>query len=167
MIAAPANLDAVDRQIIEATQGGLLLVPRPYDEVGVRIGVKGSSVRARLRKMLEAGIIRRIGAIPNHFALGMTANGMSVWDLDDAAVAWLGPQVGALEFVTHCYTRPRHPPQWPYNLFAMVHGHSRQEVLQKVEQISRLLGQAAYSYDVLFSTRILKKTGLRLQAAKG
>ena len=66
--------------------------------------------------------------------------------------------------VTHCYERPRHLPLWPYNLFAMVHGRSRDEVIEKVGCIADLLGPAARSHDILFSTRILKKTGLRIAA---
>ena len=86
----------------------------------------------RLRRMQERGVVRRIGAVPNHYALGWTANGMSVWDVDDDRVTALGPQVGALDFVSHCYRRPRHLPLWPYNLFAMVHGRGRDEVADKV-----------------------------------
>jgi DNA-binding Lrp family transcriptional regulator len=93
----------------------------------------------------------------------MTANGMTVWDVDDAVVDTLGEKVGALPFVTHCYRRPRALPDWPYNLFAMVHGDSRDEVMAKREQVADLLGDAVKARDVLFSTRILKKTGMRLR----
>jgi DNA-binding Lrp family transcriptional regulator len=87
---------------------------------------------------------------------------MSVWDVPDDAIDELGARVGELDFVTHCYHRPRRLPEWPYNLFAMVHGGSRQEVLHKVSEIARLLGPACRAHDVLFSTEILKKTGLRI-----
>ena len=117
---------------------------------------------ARMRRMLAAGIIRRIGAVPNHYSLGYRANGMSVWDVADERVGQLGREVGALPFVSHCYRRPRRLPQWPYNLFAMVHGRTREEVEDQVAQIARLLGEASRAHDVLYSTRILKKTGLRL-----
>ncbi|MFO1189531.1 MAG: AsnC family transcriptional regulator [Alphaproteobacteria bacterium] len=163
MPGAPA-IDQIDRRIIEALQGGLPLVSAPYQAVGDRIGISGAAVQDRLARMLESGIVRRIGAIPNHYALGVTANGMSVWDVADDAVATLGARVGALDFVTHCYTRPRHLPRWPYNLFAMVHGRDRGEVMDKVAEIARLLGPAARAHDVLFSTRILKKSGLRIAA---
>jgi hypothetical protein len=88
---------------------------------------------------------------------------MTVWDVDDAKVATLGLQVGALDFVTHCYRRPRVAGAWPYNLFAMVHGNTRQEVEQKTARIAALLGDSCRASDVLYSKRILKKTGLRLQ----
>ena len=159
-----AHIDALDRAIIAATQSGLPLVSRPYDAIATTVGLTGAEVRARLHRMLEAGIIRRIGAVPNHYALGLTHNGMTVWDVDDERAAELGARVGALSFVSHCYLRPRHLPLWPYNLFAMVHGKSRAEMDDKVARISRLLGKASRQGTVLGSTRILKKTGLRIAA---
>ena len=152
----------LDRPIVQALQAGLPRVARPYDEVARHVGTTGERVRARVRAMLADGRIRRIGAVPNHFALGWRANAMSVWDVDDSRVDALGARIGALADVTHCYRRPRHLPRWPYNLFAMVHGADRAEALGKVSAIAGLLGASARAHDVLFSTRILKKTGLRL-----
>ena len=156
-------LDEFDRQLIAATQGGLPLVPRPYDAVGERLGVSGQQVRERLAQMLESGLIRRIGAVPNHYRLGFTANGMSVWDVDDALVDQLGERIGQLPGVSHCYRRPRRLPDWPYNLFAMLHGRTRAEVEQQAVQLRELLGTACRGHDILYSTAILKKTGLRLK----
>lgn len=155
-------MDALDRRLIVATQGGLPLVPRPYDALGAELDIPPAEVRARLARMLDAGIIRRIGAVPNHYALGYLANGMTVWDVDDADVDALGLRVGQLDFVTHCYRRPRQPAGWPYNLFAMVHAATRAEVAAHATQIAALLGRACRAHDILYSTAILKKTGLRL-----
>ncbi len=157
-------LDDLDRQIIAATQDGLPLVPDPFGAVAQQIGTTAVNVRARMRTMLDTGMIRRMGVVPNHYALGMSANGMSVWDVRDEDVSELGEKIGALEFVSHCYRRPRHLPLWPYNLFAMVHGSERTEVESKVEIIAELLGAAQRQHDILYSTRILKKTGLRIAA---
>jgi DNA-binding Lrp family transcriptional regulator len=157
-------LDAIDRQLIAATQAGLPLTREPYLALAAQLGLDEADVLARLRGLLDRGAIRRIGAIPNHYALGFTANGMSVWDIADEAVSDVGARVGALDFVTHCYERPRHLPLWPYNLFAMVHGRTRDEVRAKVDEIAGLIGPAARGHDILFSTRILKKTGLRIAA---
>lgn len=155
-------VDADDRRLIVATQAGLPLVRRPYDALAKRLGTGADEVKARLQRMLDNGVIRRIGAVPNHYAIGYTANGMSVWDVLDERVDELGEKVGALSFVTHCYHRPRCLPQWPYNLFAMVHGRDRTEVTEKVAEIAQLLADACRGHDVLFSSRILKKTGLRI-----
>jgi siroheme decarboxylase len=158
-----ARIDPIDREIIRATQGGLPLSAQPYHAVADALGLDPEEVMTRLRRMLAAGIIRRIGAVPNHYRLGYRANGMSVWDVADERISELGRKVGALPFVSHCYRRPRRPPHWPYNLFAMVHGRTRGEVELQVEEIATLLGAAARRHDVLYSTRILKKTGLRLR----
>ena len=155
-------MDTLDRALIAATQGGLPLVSDPWADLGGPLGISGDEVRRRLGALLDAGIIRRIGVVPNHYAIGWTANGMTVWDVDDAAVDALGAEVGALPFVTHCYRRPRALPDWPYNLFAMVHGSSRAEVGDKAARIAELLGGHCRGSDLLFSTRILKKTGLRI-----
>ncbi|HUT48733.1 MAG TPA: Lrp/AsnC family transcriptional regulator [Alphaproteobacteria bacterium] len=157
-------VDAVDRRIIEATQGGLPLVARPYHTLAADLGLDPEDLMARMCAMLERGVIRRIGVVPNHYALGFEANGMSVWDVPDERAHELGREVGALDFVSHCYRRPRHLPLWPYNLFAMVHGRCSEEVERKVARIAELLGSADRGHDVLYSTRILKKTGLRLNS---
>ena len=155
-------MNATDAAIVRATQAGLPLTPEPWRAVAEAAGVTQAQLFARLSAMLADGRVRRIGAVPNHYALGYTANAMSVWDVADDAVDELGAQVGALAFVTHCYRRPRRLPQWRYNLFAMVHGRSRAETDAHVEEIRALLAPALRAHDVLYSTRILKKTGLRI-----
>lgn len=159
-----AEDSAIDRQIVLATQAGLPIVPRPFDAIGAQLGISGTEVRERMGKMLADGRIRRIAAVPNHYALGYTFNGMSVWDVDDAVIDSLGEMIGALPFVSHCYRRPRHLPLWPYNLFAMVHARSEAGALADVRRIAELLGDDCRAHEVLFSTRILKKTGLRIGA---
>ena len=155
-------MTATELALVKATQHGLPLVPRPYQAVANELGIGEEKVISLLRAMLADGRIRRIGAVPNHYALGYSANAMSVWDVVDEAVDALGPRVGALPFVTHCYRRPRRLPDWPYNLFAMVHGRSRDETAGKIETIRATLGRSLRGSDVLYSTRMLKKTGLRM-----
>ena len=162
---APVALTAFDRELIAATQAGLPLAPRPYDSVATVLGCTGAQVRERLAALRRAGVVRRIGAVPNHYRLGYVANGMSVWDVDDTQVDRLGELIGGFPGVSHCYRRPRKAGVWRYNLFAMLHGHSRGEVLAQAEQVAGLLGDACRGRDVLFSSAILKKTGLRLRMA--
>ena len=152
----------LDRRIVLATQAGLPLDARPYRWLASELGVEPELIMERFQAMLEDGRIRRIGVVPNHYRLGYSANGMSVWDVADEDIRATGRQVGELDIVSHCYHRPRRLPDWPYNLFAMVHGHSQEEVRDKVSQVAQLLGDRVRSYDVLLSTRILKKTGLRI-----
>ncbi len=157
-----SELAKLDRKIILATQAGLPVHERPFDLVANEVESDPLIVKQRFNAMLEDGRIRRIGLVPNHYRLGYVANGMSVWDIDDADAEAAGKEVGALDMVSHCYLRPRALPDWPYNLFAMVHGHYHEEVLDKIEQIAQLLGDKVRARDILFSTRILKKTGLRI-----
>ena len=157
------SLDTTDRMLIRATQEGLPVVSRPYAEVASQVGISEAEVIARMQHLKALGVIRRIAAVPNHYSLGYRANGMSVWDVPDDCVDDLGKQVGQLEFVSHCYCRPRHLPEWPYNLFAMVHGRTREETAARVKDIAAVLGPQCRAHDVLYSTRILKKTGLRLR----
>ena len=155
--------DELDRRIVIATQSGLPVVTQPYQQIAGELGISADHLMQRLEAMKSDGRIRRIGVVPNHYKLGYTANGMSVWDVPDEIIDEVGEQMGKLDMVSHCYQRPRFLPEWSYNLFAMVHGHDREEVLNKVAQIAELLGSKANKHDILFSTRILKKTGLRLK----
>ncbi len=156
-------LDSLDRQLIEETQQGLPLVAKPYQQLAEKLGVSEGEVLTRMERMTERGIIRRIGLVPNHYKLGYRFNLMTVWDIPDEQVSRLGPKVGALDYVSHSYERPRHLPLWRYNLFAMVHGRSEEEVQQKVDGVKALLGEHCRDFRLLNSTRILKKTGLRIR----
>lgn len=160
--AAKQVIDNIDRQIIIASQAGLPLTAKPYLELAKQIGITADELKKRMQAMLDSGVIRRIGAVPNHYKLGYKANGMTVWDVPDEKVRELGKKIGSLAFVSHCYHRPRHLPEWSYNLFAMVHAHNREEALSQVEMIADILGDYDRGHDVLFSTRILKKTGMRI-----
>ena len=156
------ELDDFDRALIQATQSGLPRTPDPYGHLAESLGVDVDHVMNRLRAFVDIGVIRRIGLVPNHYRLGYRANGMSVYDVEDGAMEILGPKIGDLSFVSHCYRRPRCLPDWPYNLFAMVHGRCREEVEASVLQIREILGSDCRRSEILYSTRILKKTGLRL-----
>ena len=154
--------DDATRRLVAATEAGFPLCMRPYAELASRLGMSEAEILARFSRMIDDGSVRRIAAVPNHYALGYSANGMSVWDVPDEHARECGRRIGALPFVSHCYLRPRHPPDWPYNLFAMVHGHTRATVEEQVRYIAELLGERQRAHEVLYSKRILKKTGMRL-----
>lgn len=157
-----STIDSIDRKIIIATQAGLPMVPRPYEAIANDLDITSEEVMQRLEALKDNGVLRRIGVVPNHYALGYQANGMAVWDVDDEHVMELGQLIGNLDFVSHCYRRPRHLPDWPYNLFTMVHGRERPLVEQRVAEIAEMLGDALKQHKILYSSRILKKTGLRI-----
>ncbi|HSH30864.1 MAG TPA: hypothetical protein VK971_13230 [Thiohalobacter sp.] len=157
--------EALERRLIELTETGLPLVSHPYHALADQLGVTAGEVMETFRRMQASGVVRRIAAVPNHYRLGFHGNGMSVWDIPDEAVREAGREVGALDDVSHCYIRPRALPDWPYNLFAMVHGRDRDAVFEQVTRIADMLGARVRSYDVLFSTEVLKKTGFRSASA--
>jgi DNA-binding Lrp family transcriptional regulator len=160
----PPILDPLDRALVAATQAGLPLEPEPFASVARQVESEPATVIARLQRLLEAGAARRIGAVPNHYRLGLRGNGMSVWNVEDADVDALGERIGALDCVSHCYRRPRRLPLWPYNLFAMIHGRDRAEVMTAAARIEALVAGHCRGHRVLFSEAILKKTGLRFAA---
>ncbi|MXR21019.1 Lrp/AsnC family transcriptional regulator [Halobacterium sp. PCN9] len=160
------TLTPAERDLVLAVQDGLPIVETPYEAVADDIGEDTDWVVETLRRFNVEGKVRRVGVIPNHYALGYTENGMTVWDVPDDVVAKVGPAVASLDFVTHCYERPRHEDVWPYNFFAMTHGRSEAESERRVQQVRDVMEEywdvGDDDWDTLFSTRILKKTGIRL-----
>lgn len=154
-------LGELDRRLIAATQSGLPLVPRPYEAVGAMLGVSSDEVHECFARLLASGLIWRIGAVPDRCRLGYSADGMTVWDIDDHKVDELGGRVGALPGVRLCHRHPRELPRWPYNLFATLDGRSRDEVERQRSEVRALLGDACRADAVLYSRAILKKTGPR------
>jgi DNA-binding Lrp family transcriptional regulator len=158
------QVDGLDRRLLRATQAGLPLCHDPWTKIAEQLDTSPAQILERLQAMLAVGAIRRIGAIPNHYGLGLRGNGMSVWDVPDDMAEALGRKIGQLNCVSHCYLRPRHAGVWPYNLFAMLHGADRQVVRAKAHTVAQLLGGHCRGHDILFSSAVLKKTGLQLAA---
>jgi DNA-binding Lrp family transcriptional regulator len=161
-----STLTPDERDLVMAIQGGLPVTATPYRDVAAELGVDVDWVLRTVKRFVTEGKIRRVGVVPNHYALGYTENGMTVWNVPDALVEEVGPAVASLEFVTHCYRRPRHEGVWPYNFFAMTHGRSEAESEERVAEVRETMAEywdvTDDDWDTLFSTRILKKTGIRL-----
>lgn len=158
------TLSPLQRQLMHITQHGLPLTEHPYQTLAEQLEVTEAEVLSALQQMQDSGVIRRIALVPNHYAIGYRFNGMSVWQIKPDQLQQAGQRLAASGWVSHCYQRPTHGTEWPYNLFAMVHGTSRAQVDELLQQIKTLLGDSCVSHDVLFSSAILKKTGLRLTA---
>ena len=155
-----------ERDLVVEIQGGLPITETPYADVAEALGVETEWVLRTIKRFDAEGKIRRVGVVPNHYALGYTENGMTVWDVPDELLDTVGPEVASLDFVTHCYERPRHEGVWPYNFFAMTHGRSEAESDSRIRQVKSVM-ESHYDvgdedWDSLFSTEILKKTGIRI-----
>lgn len=148
-----------DRRLIAALQQGLPLSSRPYAAIGARIGMSEAAVLAGIRRLQENGVIKRFGVVVRHHELGYRANAMAVWDVPDAEAARFGRLLGAFDFVTLCYCRARQAPDWPYNLYCMIHGRDRQTVLNKINELAEKCGLGGYPSQVLFSRRRFKQRG--------
>ena len=154
-------MELIDRQILAAMQDGLPLLARPFAEIANQVGLDETAVIAKLEAMQARGIVKRLGLILRHHELGYRANAMTVWDVPDARTRAMATRLSALPFVTLCYRRPRRPPVWPYNLFAMIHGKDRLAVEAQVEEATRASGLAGAPRAILFSKRRFKQRGAR------
>ena len=150
--------DAEDIRLIAALQPGLELMPRPFRQLGETLYMPEDEVLARVASMLDEGMIKRFGVVVRHHELGYRANAMVVFDLPDGVVDGIGARLAEEPGVTLCYRRRRSPPDWPYNLYCMVHGRSREEARPVIERLAELAGIPA---TVLFSTRRFKQCGAR------
>ncbi|GAB4262388.1 MAG: Lrp/AsnC family transcriptional regulator [Methylomicrobium sp.] len=154
-------IDERDRQLLAAVQAGLPICSRPYAEIGRRIAMPEFEVIERLTYLKRAGLIKRLGVIVKHRALGYRANAMVVWNIADSCVEELGQKMSRFDFVTLCYQRPRRLPDWPYNLFCMIHGKDRSTVLAQIESLAQDLELFEIDRAVLFSQRCFKQRGAR------
>jgi len=155
--AGPLALDALDRRTICLACGDLGPERQPFGAWAATLGIPEEDLLARLAAYRRAGAMRRFGAVLRHRAAGFTANGMSVWNVPGADSATLCARLAACPEVSHCYERPRFPG-WPYNVFAMIHGHSRADCLALARSVAE--GTGVKEYAVLFSLREFKKTSM-------
>lgn len=152
-------IDDVDLRLIAAVQGGLPIASRPYAVIAERLGLSEAEVIERLRMLKTLGLIKRWGVVVQHRQLGYRANAMIVIDVPDACVDEIGALVSRQGCVNLCYRRPRQAPRWPYNLYCMIHGKSRETVLQQWNELREACGLQDYAFEVLFSRRCFKQRG--------
>lgn len=152
-------IDAIDVELIAAVQGGLPIAARPYAVVAAQLDLSEQEVLERLQSLKAFGLIKRWGVVVKHRQLGYSANAMIVMDIPDEQVAELGRQISRFSFVNLCYRRPRQGETWPYNLYCMIHGKSREQVMQQWAELQQSCGLSDISFEVLFSRRCFKQRG--------
>jgi len=154
-----ALMDERDLLLLKAAQEGISLTSRPYQALGEKLGMSEQEVVDRLLSLEEEGIIRRFAATIGHRALGIVANAMIAWRASPEEVQKAGEILGSDDEVTHCYERAA-CPDWPYNLYTMVHSRSREDCLETARRLSQISG--IREYRVLFSEKEYKKTSARI-----
>jgi len=154
-------MDEAERRLVSVLQEGLPLFMRPFSLIAERIGASESDVLGRIGRWLEEGAIKRFGVVVRHHELGFRANAMVVHDIADDQVSELGRLLAEEPAVTLCYRRPRVLPDWPYNLFCMIHGRERGEVEEIIAELRQRHGLLDATHEVLFSLTRYKQNGAR------
>jgi DNA-binding Lrp family transcriptional regulator len=149
------------QSIIHAIQGGLPLNSRPFARIAESVGTDEQTVIDTVRDLQARGVIKRFGVVVRHHELGFRANAMVVWDIPDESVTVTARRLTRDPAVTLCYRRPRRLPDWPYNLFCMIHGQDRRGVEEKISALRLATGIHELPYCVLFSRRRFKQRGAR------
>lgn len=152
-------MDERDLELLKVAQDGVLFTERPYQILGEMVGMSEQEVVDRLQALQDEGIIRRFAATIGHRALGIVANAMIAWRAPSEDIERAGELLGSVDEVTHCYERAT-TPDWPYNLYTMVHSTSKEDCLDRARRLSQLSGITEYR--VLFSEFEYKKTSARI-----
>jgi DNA-binding Lrp family transcriptional regulator len=149
--------DEFDIAVIKATQGDMPVVSEPYAPAAAELGVSVDELLDHLRGMQERRLLRRVAAILYHRRAGFSANGMGVWKVPDDRIMELGPQMAAFRGISHCYQRPTYA-DWPYSVFTMAHGRSKEECDAILDSIAESTGIEERS--TLYSSTEFKKIRL-------
>jgi DNA-binding Lrp family transcriptional regulator len=151
------NLDAIDKELMKILQGDIPLTLRPYRDISEQVGITEDEVVERINGYIEKKYIRRFGATLRHQKAGFSANGMAVWKIPEEDRQRVGEIMAGFREVSHCYERPTFP-DWPYNIFTMLHGKTEDECRDTARRISEATGIT--DYHILFSVQEFKKTSM-------
>jgi siroheme decarboxylase len=160
--SAPVELarqpyDELDIAVIQALQGDMAVLSEPYAEAAAEVGLSQEQLLEHLTGMQERGLLRRVAAILYHRRAGFSANGMGVWQVPDEQIAEIGPRMASVRGISHCYQRPTYP-DWPYSVFTMAHGRSKQECDAVLDSIAAQTG--VHERATLYSSTEFKKIRL-------
>jgi DNA-binding Lrp family transcriptional regulator len=155
----PVPIDDFDVDLIRALQGPMAVRADAYAPAAQKLGVPVERLLDHCRGMVERKLLRRVAAILYHRRAGFSANGMGVWKVPEDRIAELGPQMAAVRGVSHCYQRPTYP-DWPYSVFTMAHGRSKDECDAVLDGVARVAGIDGDDRSILYSSTEFKKVRL-------
>ena len=156
--AAAMEMDEQEKRILHALQDGIPAEERPFDAVASRLGISTAELLARLRRLIQKGIVKRFGASFDQRKIGIVANAMIAWKVPPERTVEVGVKLSQFRGVTHCYERKTAPPQWEYNLFTVVHGYDRSSVEEYAKRLAEAVG--IKEYVVLFSSQQFKRASI-------
>ena len=153
-----SGVSELEKRMVRELQGDIPLSQKPFKTIAHRLGVEEEQLLTKLRELKAQGVMRRISAILRHRNLGISANCMGAWRVPEDKAEEIGTKMAEFSEVSHCYQRPTYP-DWPYSLFTMIHGRTKQDCQQVAESISQATG--IENYRLLYSTRELKKVSMK------
>lgn len=154
----PYPVTEEDITLIRLLQEDLPQDPAPFQTLAAKLGQEEKTVLEHTCKLIQTGVIRRFGAVLRHQKAGFVSNAMGVWQVELERVEQVGTIMSGFPEVSHCYERPS-LPDWPYNVFTMIHGQSEEECRQVIAKIAQATGVT--QYDALYSLKELKKSSMR------
>lgn len=152
------NLSELERRIISELQGDIPIVENPFSEISRRLGVEENRLIQVLESFRERGLLRRVGAVLDHYKVGYTCNVMVAWQVNPERVSYFARIASRYSQITHCYRRSA-PEIFPYNVYTMIHGHSRRECESIIQEISSLTGTKEYK--AYYTKKQYKKTSMK------
>ena len=153
----PVPYDELDKDVIRATQGDMPVIAEPYAPAAARLGIDTDALLEHMQGMRERGLLRRVAAILYHRRAGFSANGMGVWKVSPDQIGELGPRMASFRGISHCYERPTYD-DWPYSVFTMAHGRSKEECDAVLDAIAEQTG--IHERATLYSSTEFKKIRL-------
>ena len=153
----PVAYDELDKDVIRATQGDMPVISEPYAPAAARLGIDTDALLEHMQGMRERGLLRRVAAILYHRRAGFSANGMGVWKVSPEQISELGPRMASFRGISHCYERPTYE-DWPYSVFTMAHGRSKEECDAVLDAIAEQTGISERA--TLYSSTEFKKIRL-------
>lgn len=152
------EITELDKKIIRLLQEDLPICAEPYKQIAKELAMEEEELLNKIQQYVDYGIIRRLGAVLRHRKAGITANAMVVWGVEPSRIAEVGKSMAAFPEVTHCYERSTYL-DWPYNLFTMIHGNSKEDCYEIADKLSKTFDIS--NYQLLFSSEELKKTSMK------
>ena len=155
----PIELEDLDIAVIRELQGDMPVVPEPYQPAADALGLPVERLLTHLEGMRERGALRRVAAILYHRRAGFSANGMGVWNVPEEQIDEIGPRMASYRGISHCYRRPTYP-DWPYSVFTMAHGRSKEECDAVLDGVARVCELEGDDRSTLYSSTEFKKIRL-------
>lgn len=148
-------------QLIKSLQGGIDICKKPFESLGKELGLSGDSIICEIKEAIQANIIKRFGAVVHHKKLGYSSNAMVVWDFTSEEIDKFGDEIAKYDFVKLCYQRPKIEGVWPYNLFCMIFGKSKEEIETNINKMRSDLKLQEIDFEILYTTKAYKQNGAR------